>query len=142
MTKQTGNLSTGERILSGAIGSALTLLALQSRRPLFRVAAGLAGSALLTRAAAGHCAAKSVLQGHGTLAEGVRDQWSHLTRRAHRLADGMPGSPVHAHKSEAIDKSVEESFPASDPPASHLPDEPPVNADAKWAAARAAGKVR
>jgi hypothetical protein len=34
-----------------------------------------------------------------------------------------------------VDESVKESFPASDPPSSHLPDEPPVNADAKWAAA-------
>jgi hypothetical protein len=142
MTKQTGNLSTGERVLSGAIGSALTLLALQTRRPLFRIAAGFAGSALLTRAAAGHCAAKSALQGHSTLAEGIRDQWSHLTRRSNRLNVGLPGSPMHARKSEAVDQSVEESFPASDPPASHLPDVPPVNAEAKWAAARAAGKVR
>lgn len=36
------------------------------------------------------------------------------------------------------DDTVKQSFPASDPPASHLPDVPPVNADAKWAAARAA----
>ena len=27
-----------------------------------------------------------------------------------------------------------ESFPASDPPASHAPDNPPSNADAKWSA--------
>ncbi|MEO7773666.1 MAG: DUF2934 domain-containing protein [Steroidobacteraceae bacterium] len=36
------------------------------------------------------------------------------------------------------DETAKESFPASDPPASHLPDVPPVNADAKWAAARRA----
>jgi len=142
MTEQTGNLSTTERILSGAIGSALALLAFQSRRPLFRVAAGLAGSALLTRAAAGHCAAKSALQGHSTLAQGVHDQFIHLTQRSHRLRDGMPGSPAHSQKSAAVDNTLEESFPASDPPGSHLPDEPPVNAEAKWEAARAAGKVR
>jgi hypothetical protein len=33
-----------------------------------------------------------------------------------------------------VDGSLKDTFPASDPPASHLPDEPPVNADAKWAA--------
>jgi hypothetical protein len=44
----------------------------------------------------------------------------------------------HSAKSNAVDRSVEDSFPASDPPASRLPDEPPINAEAKWAAARAA----
>ena len=37
-----------------------------------------------------------------------------------------------------VDESSRESFPASDAPASHLPDVPPSNADAKWAAADAA----
>jgi hypothetical protein len=141
MAQQTGNLSTTERIFSGAIGSALTVLALQRGNPLVRMLAGFAGSAMLTRAAAGHCAAKSALQGHSSLTEGIKDQWCHLTGGASRLRDGLPGSPVHTRKSDAVDQSVEESFPASDPPASHIPDEPPVNADAKWAAARAAGRV-
>jgi hypothetical protein len=30
-------------------------------------------------------------------------------------------------ESRAVDESVRESFPASDPPSSHLPDKPPVN---------------
>ena len=42
----------------------------------------------------------------------------------------------------AADKTVEEagkeSFPASDPPASGVPDKPPANADEKWKAARKA----
>jgi len=38
-------------------------------------------------------------------------------------------------QSGAVDQASKESFPASDPPASHTPDEPPVNADAKWRAA-------
>ena len=37
--------------------------------------------------------------------------------------------------SKGIDESIKQSFPASDPPASQLPDEPPANAEAKWAAA-------
>lgn len=40
-------------------------------------------------------------------------------------------------ESRAVDESVKESFPASDPPAPPLPDTPPVNADEKWAAAEA-----
>ena len=37
--------------------------------------------------------------------------------------------------SDAIDKSLKETFPASDPPASQRADEPPENAGAKWKAA-------
>jgi hypothetical protein len=57
-------------------------------------------------------------------------------RNERAATDGLPGSPVHAAKSRAIDESIDESFPASDPPASRLPDEPPINAEAKWEAAR------
>jgi len=35
--------------------------------------------------------------------------------------------------SRAVDESVKESFPASDAPSSNLPDQPPVNAEEKWA---------
>jgi hypothetical protein len=44
--------------------------------------------------------------------------------------------------SRGVDESVKESFPASDAPASNLPDQPPVNAEEKWAAAEAARKKR
>jgi hypothetical protein len=57
----------------------------------------------------------------------------------HSATDGMPGSPAHASNSDAIDEFVDQSFPASDALASRTPDVPPANADAKWAAARAAG---
>jgi hypothetical protein len=39
---------------------------------------------------------------------------------------------------EAVEEASKESFPASDAPASGLPDKPPVNADEKWKAARKA----
>jgi len=47
--------------------------------------------------------------------------------------------------SDAIDRSLQKTFPASDPPASHRMDEPPANADAKRKAAgasRTASTVR
>jgi LmbE family N-acetylglucosaminyl deacetylase len=45
--------------------------------------------------------------------------------------------PVRGQSSEAVDDSLKSTFPASDPPASHLPDVPPANAAAKWKAAEA-----
>jgi hypothetical protein len=43
-------------------------------------------------------------------------------------------------KSEAVDDPLKRTFPASDPPAGHGPDQPPANADAKWKAAAAPKK--
>lgn len=42
--------------------------------------------------------------------------------------------------SKAIDDGLKQTFPASDPPGSHLPDDPPANADAKWAAVGEPGR--
>jgi hypothetical protein len=36
-------------------------------------------------------------------------------------------SDQHRAESAAVDEAARESFPASDPPSSHLPDKPPVN---------------
>ena len=38
------------------------------------------------------------------------------------------------------DASLDASFPASDPPASHIPDAPPANAEAKWQLAAKQGR--
>jgi hypothetical protein len=40
--------------------------------------------------------------------------------------------------SQIVDEAAKESFPASDAPASGLPDKPPANAGEKWRAAEAA----
>jgi hypothetical protein len=44
-----------------------------------------------------------------------------------------------AQTTEAVDESLKSTFPASDPPATQGPDEPPSNAEEKW---QAAGKPR
>lgn len=49
-----------------------------------------------------------------------------------------PKAPVSTAK---IDDSLKATYPASDPPANHLPDRPPVNADAKWQAAGVSRKT-
>jgi hypothetical protein len=56
----------------------------------------------------------------------AEDDWLEAERR---LLQGRRAA------SKAVDESAKESFPASDPPASGLPDKPPANAEAKWAAA-------
>jgi hypothetical protein len=136
---QAGNLSTGERALSALLGFALAMVAVRTRSRSAQIATSTTGLGLLMRAAAGHCAVKSAWMGHSSLAEGARDQWCRLVRTRSAMRDGVPGSPLHMQKSDAVDEAVSESFPASDPPASRLPDEPPVNAEAKWEAARRAG---
>jgi hypothetical protein len=54
---------------------------------------------------------------------------------------GYQTRPWERVELDPVDQSVDDSFPASDPPASHVPDEPPANAQAKWDAAKAAGKA-
>jgi hypothetical protein len=46
--------------------------------------------------------------------------------------------PTEASSTRGIDDALKDTYPASDPPASHFPDEPPANAEAKWAAAATA----
>jgi hypothetical protein len=141
MLQQAGNLSTTERAISALAGVALAVFTLGRRGPLTRALAGVAGAGLFARAWAGHCGVKSALQGHTSFAGGLADQWDRMSGDPRRRAHGLPGSPAHAASSDAVDQSAEQSFPASDPPASRLPDNPPSNADAKWAAARAAGTL-
>ena len=133
MAQQSGNLSSNERTVSIFIGTALALLAARRGNPLLRALAGAASGALLARAYAGHCGMKAALSGQTTLTGGLSDQWHRMTG-----TDLRSDTLTRAAQSNAVDESVDQSFPASDPPASHLPDEPPVNAEAKWRAARAA----
>jgi hypothetical protein len=110
MAYRTGDLSGDERGLSGLYGVALALVAVQRGNLLIRTLSAIASAALLVRAVAGQSALEAGSRGN----IGVRD----------------------AAGSDAIDAALEDSFPASDAPGSRLPDEPPVNAEAKWEAAR------
>jgi hypothetical protein len=58
--------------------------------------------------------------------------WFEAERHLGVVADAGRSSRVTESE---IDASLKETFPASDPPASHLPDIPPSNAQEKWAAA-------
>ncbi|HEY2686591.1 MAG TPA: DUF2934 domain-containing protein [Steroidobacteraceae bacterium] len=60
------------------------------------------------------------------------DDWREAERQ---LAGEQRAAPVRTD-SDQRDSSLAHTFPASDPPASRLPDTPPSNAADKWAAAR------
>ena len=137
----TGNLSSTERAASAAVGVLFGLASLTRGGPLLRSASAMTAGALLVRALSGHCALKAALRGDSSLAEGVRDQVRGLSSDPLVQTHGRPGSALHTARGAAVDEAVAVSFPASDPPASRLPDEPPVNAEAKWEAARAAGRA-
>ena len=141
MNAQHGNLSTTERATSVGAAALLSLLTVRRGPPLLRILAGATAAGLALRAAAGHCAVKATLRGEASLKDALADEWRCLSNRSHVARHGVPGSPTYEDRSARVDESVSESFPASDAPASRLPDEPPVNAEAKWAAARAAGEV-
>jgi hypothetical protein len=64
--------------------------------------------------------------GRGCPADSSDEDWFEAERRLSADADSTLSSKV--------DESVEQTFPASDPPASHLPDRPPSNAADKWKA--------
>jgi len=55
-------------------------------------------------------------------------------REAERQLSGGSAATPRALDTK-VDESVVETFPASDPPSSHMPDGPPSNAEAKWKAA-------
>lgn len=60
----------------------------------------------------------------------AEDDWLQAEREL--LDEQSP--EVTPSPTQAVDESIQQTFPASDPPASRIPDEPPVNAEEKWAA--------
>jgi len=79
-----------------------------------------------------------IWQARGCPEGGAEQDWLDAEKQL-QSAQRAAAAQHTAEGSEAIDRSLQESFPASDPPASHRPDEPPANADAKW---KAAGTAR
>jgi hypothetical protein len=125
MTKQTGNLSETERTLSALLGLSFSFLALRSRGATLRALNGVAGAALLARAVAGHCGVKAALGGHSSLGEGLADQWRRMRGVGTGPASGAPDAAQRTSTRDAVDTAANDSFAASDPPASRLPDVPP-----------------
>jgi hypothetical protein len=142
VTHQRGNLGSSERTASALLGLAFSVLAMRRGGGLVRAATGAVGLSLLSRAFAGHCAMKAAFSGQTSLRQGISDQLRHMRDAVLGEVEGLKS---HAERraagitrSRAVDEASKESFPASDPPASRLPDVPPANADAKWEAAREA----
>src|SRR5579859_5288963 len=127
MTSITRNLSQTERMVSALIGLSFSILALRGGGPVMRALNGAVGAGLLARAAAGHCGVKAALTGRTTLAQGLSTQWRQMRGDAGRQETRpSPQAARAAAREDAIDRAGNDSFPASDPPASRLPDEPPL----------------
>ena len=124
MPRSSHNLSEFERTLSALFGLSLSCLALSSTTSrAVRAVTGVIGAGLILRAATGHSRVKAAL--------------TPQTARPETVAE-PPATDSASVRSARIDEALEDTFPASDPPASRLPDEPPRNAAAKWTTARAA----
>ncbi len=143
MNQHTGDLSQTERAVSALFGLSFSMIAMRRGSPMWRLVSGVAGAALLARSYAGYCGMKAAMTGETSLRNGLSEQWrrTRTTTGATAVGNGQAGPQTPSASSEAIDQSMRDTFPASDPPASHLPDEPPSNAEAKWETARTTGKV-
>lgn len=76
-------------------------------------------------------------EARGRPAGSAQEDWLEAERQ---IADSSASSPATASASappprSELDQALKDTFPASDPPASRLPDNPPSNADEKWQAA-------
>lgn len=94
------NVGKQERIVTAAIGAGLMGLALWKRTPL-TIALGAVGLGLGVRAATGVCPAYRAL-GRSSVESAAR-------------AHGLPETPTQ--QEAKIDDMLDDSFPASDPPA-------------------------
>ncbi len=76
-----------------------------------------------------------------SIAERAYQLWIDRGRpQGSEIEDWLEAERQLAAMGDVIDESLDETFPASDPPSSHIPDRPPSNADDKWSAS--GGKPR
>jgi hypothetical protein len=86
MNQQRGNLSSGERTASALLGIGLTVLAARRGGRILRTLTALAGTSLISRAVAGHCAMKAAVTGESTFREGMAEQWRRTSDTGRRFA--------------------------------------------------------
>jgi Protein of unknown function (DUF2934) len=70
-------------------------------------------------------------QSRGCPTETAESDWYEAEQLIARESQASAAAP-----DDIVDQTEVASFPASDPPASHLPDRPPSNAGDQWAAAK------
>ncbi len=77
---------------------------------------------------------------HASIEEVAYQIWEQRGRQAGSSEDCWREAELRCREerarcTKAMDDALKASFPASDPPASHIPDDVPINAEDKWVAA-------
>jgi len=110
MNEGNGNLKGAERIASALFGIGLTLVAARRGGPLFRILMATAGTSLIGRAVAGHCAVKAAATGQSTFRQGIQDQWRRTSANGQQLAQSLwPGNTArlkHIEKTVEVDRPI------------------------------------
>jgi Protein of unknown function (DUF2934) len=72
---------------------------------------------------------------HGCPQGTAEQDWEEAKRQLAGLQSSRARTGSVSEQTSKVDAAIVATFPASDPPSSHGPDNPPSNAEAKWQAA-------